>query len=48
MPEKIQRKHIDQANNREIQMTEKFTDKITQTSSRISSKLREITFFKFM
>ena len=48
MPEKIERRKIYQANIREIQMLEKFTDKITQTCSRISSKHREITFFKFM
>ena len=48
MPEKIERRNIHQAKTREIQMPEKFTDKITQTCSRISSKHTEITFFKFM
>ena len=48
MPEKIERRNIYQAKTREIQMPEKFTGKITQTSARISSKHIEITFFKFM
>ena len=46
-PEKIERRNIHQAKIREIQMPEKFTDKITQTCSRISSKHTKITFFKF-
>ena len=45
--EKIERRNIHQAKTREIQMSEKFTDKITQTCLRISSKHTEITFFKF-
>ena len=47
MPKKIERRNIHQAKIREIQMPEKFTDKITQTCSRISSKHTEITVSKF-
>ena len=47
MPEKIERRNIHQAKIREIQILEKFTDKITQSCSRISSKHTEITFSKF-